>query len=414
MAKICGIRNLQEAFDALDGGANTIGLLVVPTAEDRVSVAEAKHICSAVHQKYPRARVVLVTHEWSFAKAAEVLGEIGADAIQVHDYISPYGIIKLQQAYATKMLRHQGFKDVSADKLVSADLARRIEQRHSISPSIARDIIGLFARHGFTATNSSGFLKKRYTMTKEDSRRLGDVYSAVATEYAKVRRTDFISASPEIYKNAVLAQSIGLTIDEAKDYGFQLPKVEVFKAIHIRDDITSLDAALESYAKAIGQFARSYVTVAGVDALLVDTIENLKDGRSRIGGTGKRPHPDAARAALQNLVGLPLILAGGLTPDNVGRAVRESARECTVPRTELSNIPGCSPIVGIDVNTGVEAPDKSKSPRRIREFVLQGAKALAETELKYSAIVEPTRRAEKGKQFSHFYAFSAEAQPSPA
>jgi phosphoribosylanthranilate isomerase len=95
-----------------------------------------------------------------------------------------------------------------------------------------------------------------------------------------------------------------------------------------------------------------------VDALLVDSAD-AEGG----GGTGRTHDWDRTREAVTDL-STPVILAGGLTPDNVADAVR------TV-----------DPF-GVDVASGVEvadAPDagRRKNPDAVREFVAN-AKAARE------------------------------------
>ncbi|QFU83900.1 phosphoribosylanthranilate isomerase [Natronorubrum aibiense] len=81
------------------------------------------------------------------------------------------------------------------------------------------------------------------------------------------------------------------------------------------------------------------------DALLVDTP--AEDGG---GGTGETHDWDRTRRAARDLES-PLILAGGLTPDNVVDAIR------TV-----------EPFA-VDVASGVEAADGSKDPAAVHSFV---------------------------------------------
>ncbi len=103
-------------------------------------------------------------------------------------------------------------------------------------------------------------------------------------------------------------------------------KVKIFKAIHITG-VESL-AAMKSYA---------------VDAFLLDTH---RDGN--FGGTGGTFDWDVARKAKQ--FG-KVILAGGLTPQNVSAAVR-------LVRP-----------YGVDVSSGVESLPGIKDHKKIRDFI---------------------------------------------
>ncbi len=87
--------------------------------------------------------------------------------------------------------------------------------------------------------------------------------------------------------------------------------------------------------------------LAGYDAVLLDTHSQRKD---LPGGTGM-PHDWAAASRFRERVGIPVILAGGLSPRNVGEAIR-------VVRP-----------YGVDVSSGVEASPGVKSRILIREFI---------------------------------------------
>ncbi|MDT7878868.1 MAG: phosphoribosylanthranilate isomerase [Candidatus Caldarchaeales archaeon] len=89
------------------------------------------------------------------------------------------------------------------------------------------------------------------------------------------------------------------------------------------------------------------VSLAGYDAVLLDTHTQRKD---LPGGTGI-PHDWAAASRFRELVDIPLILAGGLSPRNVGEAIRV-----------------VKPY-GVDVSSGVEASPGVKSRELIREFI---------------------------------------------
>ncbi|MCJ7679133.1 MAG: phosphoribosylanthranilate isomerase [Candidatus Aminicenantes bacterium] len=102
--------------------------------------------------------------------------------------------------------------------------------------------------------------------------------------------------------------------------------------------------------------ALSYITC--VDGFVLDSSDKEKD---RIGGTGQ-PHDWAASEALVPILGKPVILAGGLVPENVIRAI-----EAVLP-------------YGVDVNTGVEAScDRGtgrKDETRLRLFIQNARRAL--------------------------------------
>ncbi|MEX2172927.1 MAG: phosphoribosylanthranilate isomerase [Pirellulaceae bacterium] len=75
------------------------------------------------------------------------------------------------------------------------------------------------------------------------------------------------------------------------------------------------------------------------------------------GGTGQRLDWKLVRDASDQLAGLPIVLAGGLTPDNVAEAIR-AARPAAV-----------------DTASGVEASPGKKDAAKVRAFVAQARQA---------------------------------------
>lgn len=69
------------------------------------------------------------------------------------------------------------------------------------------------------------------------------------------------------------------------------------------------------------------------------------------GGTGQRLDWNMVRDQREKLLGLPLILAGGLTPDNVSEAILTARPDA------------------IDVASGVESSPGKKDPARLRDFI---------------------------------------------
>jgi phosphoribosylanthranilate isomerase len=92
-----------------------------------------------------------------------------------------------------------------------------------------------------------------------------------------------------------------------------------------------------------------------VDAFITDTWDPQTGAR---GATGKTHDWDASRRIVEESA-RPVILAGGLTPENVARAI-ERVRPA-----------------GVDAHTGVEAPDGMKDPALVGAFVGEARRAFA-------------------------------------
>jgi phosphoribosylanthranilate isomerase len=90
------------------------------------------------------------------------------------------------------------------------------------------------------------------------------------------------------------------------------------------------------------------------------------------GGTGKRLDWDMVRAEREMLFGLPLILAGGLTPENVAEAIATARPDA------------------VDVASGVESAPGKKDPAKVRAFVAAAKEAFATR----STASSPTNRRE--------------------
>ena len=121
------------------------------------------------------------------------------------------------------------------------------------------------------------------------------------------------------------------------------PELQGIKSLIVRDDNLG---ELETRVSALAPY---------VDGFITDTFDPAT-GAS--GATGKT-HAWTVSRALVELSPLPVILAGGLTPENVAPAIR------TVRPA------------GVDVHTGVEGPDGRKDPDRVRAFVAEAGNAFS-------------------------------------
>ena len=133
----------------------------------------------------------------------------------------------------------------------------------------------------------------------------------------------------------------------------KLPYAKLIKALHVNTRLTP------DRARAWGEV---------VDAILLDTAVPELD---QIGGTGKL-HDWRVSAEVVHDCPMPVILAGGLTPDNVQAAIK------TVHP------------YGVDVNSGTKNAEGFKDPRKVKAFV-RNAKLMADAE-QQKGILEYSRR----------------------
>ena len=121
------------------------------------------------------------------------------------------------------------------------------------------------------------------------------------------------------------------------------PELRVIKSLIVRGDNA------EALAAEVGRFAPL------VDAFITDTFDLATGAR---GATGKT-HDWSVSRRLVDLSPKPVILAGGLNPDNVGAAI-QAVRPA-----------------GVDVHTGIEGPDGRKRCDLTRRFVAEARAGFA-------------------------------------
>ena len=97
-----------------------------------------------------------------------------------------------------------------------------------------------------------------------------------------------------------------LTRGSHRDLKDALPGISIVQVVHVTGP-----ESIEEAARVAPQ----------VDAILLDS-GNQKLAVKELGGTG-RTHDWALSRAIRERIGIPLFLAGGLTPENVGQAIAE-------------------------------------------------------------------------------------------
>ncbi len=97
-----------------------------------------------------------------------------------------------------------------------------------------------------------------------------------------------------------------LTVGTHRDLKDALPGISIVQVVHVTGS-ESVEEALR--------------VAPHVDAILLDS-GNQKLAVRQLGGTG-RTHDWALSRSIRERIGIPLFLAGGLTPENVGQAIKE-------------------------------------------------------------------------------------------
>jgi len=126
----------------------------------------------------------------------------------------------------------------------------------------------------------------------------------------------------------------------------------------VRDRLGRIKVILAGSAEQMQRWLLTERSKAAFDSVLIDSGSGAVPG-----GTGKTFDWDSGTQSIQSMKGsLPVVVAGGLTPSNVGEAIRRF-----------------QPF-GVDVVSGVEASPGKKDPEKVRAFV----RAVRETDRKTS------------------------------
>ncbi len=135
-----------------------------------------------------------------------------------------------------------------------------------------------------------------------------------------------------------------ITLGELRRLRELEPKLFIIKSLVVRaDNATDLQNQVQE-------------TAAWVDAFITDTF----DASSGASGATGLTHDWRVSRALTEVSPKPVILAGGLNPDNVAAAIA-AVRPA-----------------GVDVHTGVEAPDGRKDMAKVQAFIAAARAAYAQ------------------------------------
>jgi len=166
-----------------------------------------------------------------------------------------------------------------------------------------------------------------------------DMVAKIVSELPLTCSAVLVTSATDPEKIAQLVKDTGVTavqlhgdMEEMGKLKSELPHIKLYKVVNVFDE-SAVDEA------------KSYEGIA--DALVLDSA--IKETGQR-GGTGKTHDWNISRKIVES-TSLPVILAGGLNPDNVSEAVRKVRP------------------YAVDVNSGVSNPDGTKNLENVRLFV---------------------------------------------
>jgi len=141
--------------------------------------------------------------------------------------------------------------------------------------------------------------------------RIRDIARIVPPGIATFLLTSETTAEPIIAQQRYCGTNTLQLVDEVKPGVHRvlreaLPGIKIVQVIHIRDENSLAEARQVS---------------PQVDALLLDS-GNPSLATKELGGTG-RAHDWAVSRRIRDAVGVPVYLAGGLNPQNVGKAIAQ-------------------------------------------------------------------------------------------
>jgi len=82
--KICGITNEVDALDAIDAGADLLGLIFVPASPRHILPEEAQKVTQTVRAKKPTIKLVGVFQNHSATEIQKIHTQVGLDLAQLH------------------------------------------------------------------------------------------------------------------------------------------------------------------------------------------------------------------------------------------------------------------------------------------------------------------------------------------
>lgn len=144
------------------------------------------------------------------------------------------------------------------------------------------------------------------------------------------------------------ATTVAVVMPDDAEHAEALARETGADAVQVHNGV-GVEAA-SKHAKVVERVEFDGEPSESADAVILDSTD--EEGA---GGTGEKTDWERARGFVEEL-SLPVVLAGGLTPSNVGEAVRE-----------------VSPY-GVDVSSGVEK-DKSKDSELVRGFIRNAVSA---------------------------------------
>lgn len=121
---------------------------------------------------------------------------------------------------------------------------------------------------------------------------------------------------------------------------------EIWKVIHLPAKDAGQPISIEPVLEKMKEYQS-----AGANAFLVDSMITVK-GETHLGGTGKTSDWDTV-AQIRGESPLPIILAGGITPQNITEAIRT-----TKP-------------YAVDISSGVESTKGKKDPDKVQDLIMK-------------------------------------------
>ena len=166
-----------------------------------------------------------------------------------------------------------------------------------------------------------------------------DMVAKIVSELPLTCSAVLVTSATDPEKIAQLVKDTGVTavqlhgdMEEMGKLKSELPHIKLYKVVNVFDE-SAVDEA------------KSYEGIA--DALVLDSA--IKETGQR-GGTGKTHDWNISRKIVES-TSLPVILAGGLNPENVAEAIRKVRP------------------YAVDGNSGVSNPDGTKNLEKVKLFV---------------------------------------------